>query len=358
MTSSTSTAIPIPRNASGFSPHLGARSPSSSSVSSYRSHPYSRQTSQNLNQAMGTGKSSPREVDRDALPRIQLPPPNSRDRIRIDTTPSGSYPKLSALNLHSPQDRLSEFSTPTYSSSAFQLQSIFALSGSGTAGPSSSKHGDERTKVSLRSPPIQEPLRTSPQVRPGMGPLRPSYTGEQQHAKASLPQQPPSSKHLASPWNKERDLDRFYDREYSSQRDLIRDRSRDGSDLESPHSSYVRDSPHSLPARHTIQHPPPQSSHQVRPQHPLDTPELSSEPPSPPLRALPSGYTTSPRQHPYFSSRVPRFVDGRARSHSATATVPGRAAPSPVSGSGSQNPGTAGQNRRLAHLMSEQKRRE
>ncbi|KAK1922990.1 hypothetical protein DB88DRAFT_511561 [Papiliotrema laurentii] len=109
------------------------------------------------------------------------------------------------------------------------------------------------------------------------------------------------------------------------------------------------------PSRHQQYHEPPQHAFQPPPSHHLHrrhSPQEYREPPSPPLRTLPPEYHAQRASaHPSFYHPQGYFdINDRSRSLSSVSIRDRRPEPVDVN--------APGQNRRLAHLMSEQKRRE
>jgi len=233
----TTIPLPIPAPSNAYNP---SRSPSSSSLSPYRSHPYSRQPPE-------------------SLPRIHLPAPNSRAPLNVGI-PDPS-PPISNLALNSPpwrtepQPRLHR----TLSSSARGL----TLPPLHTISPGAS---------TMAPPPLTSPSSSFERGYPQpSSSLRPSYAGYE-------PQPPQAG---PSRWR------------------------------EDPYASEAR---------------------------------------SPSLRALPVSRSFSPERYPLYFPPV--TATGRSTNQSTTSRRSEEAEMTREIGSGT------GQNRRVAHLMSEQKRRE
>jgi hypothetical protein len=132
----------------------------------------------------------------------------------------------------------------------------------------------------------------------------------------------------------------------------------------SPRFAYARPTSPHLPAAHSLR---PSYSSQSRP---LDRREIHDYPPvkresSPPLRSIynyeSSGYPPSGHYHQASDGRGPAYHQGQQQPHPASFTNRGPHHPSyadPSRRQEEQRPAGPGQSRRLAHLMSEQKRRE
>lgn len=294
--------------------HPTARSPSGSSLSSLRSHPY-----------QSTRVPSPlerRERERDPLreyPRIQLPMPGSSSSYKYAQEPSGSVPPMSSLAIqHSDRGEVQRRQSPVSSSRGLHLPPLHSLAQPGNSPPHHSirdrPHSAGRSsRIPMRSPsPVPHGGRRSPNQYA----LRPSYTYEQY---------PTPTGH--SPYEEARH------RRLSDQ--------------------YIPPPPQ--PSRHQQYHEPPQHAFQPPPSHHLHrrhSPQEYREPPSPPLRTLPPEYHAQRASaHPSFYHPQGYFdINDRSRSLSSVSIRDRRPEPVDVN--------APGQNRRLAHLMSEQKRRE
>ena len=299
-------SIPIPSHSSSctsstcspsFSSqyHSPARSlPSSSSLTAFRSHPYTRPSISN-----------PSPTERESnMHRIHLPPPNSSAPLNIIM----QHPEASsATNCAAPLSSLAPHSPParqlrrTDSNRGIQFPPLHTLSGASPPGKHSpSSMGPPAVSGQSTSPGSSG--RTSPTGPAYPPPLRPSYAAAYEHY---------HHVRRSPPWRDE------------------------------PESPYT---PHS--------HREPMAAR--------DHSEYA-DPISPPLRALPSDFRPPPSQphHSYYPATAhPHYTgghhEGRSRSHSSASLRGGARDDEPSQGI----TGGVGHNRRLAHLMSEQKRRE
>lgn len=304
-------SIPIPPHSHSYgaerSPDSGRSlvSPSSRSpqpsLSSYRSHPYPRRHS------VSTQAASTHED-----PRIYLPPPNSaaplqvlhehrdRDRDRDHEQRSPHDARDRDREWHDRRPSLGRAHSDRYGDRGFQLPSFATFSASSSAGP--------LTPTGNMGPPSSLPTTSpggsraaSPKMYP-LGGLRPSYSYE------------PGTNGSGSRQNL-------------------------SVSTNGPTSSYRND----------------------------PSPSRYNERTSPPLKPVGNGYGSDqympPRQsrsHVNLSAQH----SGRARSHSAASALSNYSGGQEGDWAGPQTPqpqpsnGGGGQNRRVAHLLSEQKRRE
>jgi hypothetical protein len=312
---------------------FSARSPSDSSLSSHRSHPYPRRPSASMPL---NDRDSARDRD---LPRIHLPYPGSSGAPPTPST--GNVPPLSTLALDGSRDRATVPRTHTSNGGGMgrglNLPPLHSLSSNSPPGhhqpypydrsPSDGfprTHSPQLPHSSHGPPPTGRGSRGSPNLRPSYhydAYPTPSHTSPIEH-EPSLRHYPP------------------------------------------PPDPYGRPSAHhsSLPPPSAAAHHP-SNREAYRRTSPQDYPE----PPSPPLRAVQHDYLphaahshshrpSSQSHHPYHQPHPGYYPPaegyphahvrlGRSRSHSNSRMV-------------DEAPAGPGQNRRIAHLMSEQKRRE
>lgn len=335
-------SIPIPQHQHSYpseSKNLSpssARSPSSSSLSSYRSHPYYQS-----GRRASIPQSSSIESTSNLSNRIQLPPPNSLAPLKVgmhERSPAHEMLPLSNLGLGSPSNpphQISGHPGPRRTPSGLSLPPLHTLtapmSGRISPGIPNSLH----TPTSMGPPSLNRPESPSGSGRNSprsfsTGTLRPSYaydssTGPTAHIVSPVTASSPQ-------WRQEY----FFQSGRNSRAPRV----------VSPPTAHTE---HSPPLR-SIHHAPPRA---VGPS--AYSPEKYYGDPSygqgiePPYR--PTG-----TRHPPHS--VAAGAVGRARSDSAPST---RRSGAPDEGEGmpgAREGGGQGQNRRLAHLMSEQKRRE
>jgi hypothetical protein len=323
MTSSSSsfhTVIPI----------TTTRSPSGSSLSSHRSHPYSRRPSFPNAPSPQDFQPSSRPSTRD-LPKIQLPPPGSSTSLKFESDERNVAP-LSNLVIQSPSDRPPVHrSTSMSSNRSIQLPPLHAISGS-----SSMPQYSPGTAHSHGTRPPSPSMSTEPS--PNMYPLRPSYS----YGQYSPPEH--------SPMERTRPVDHY-----------ARAASRHPQDVhayEYDHHSAPAGriaAPVGGPARQTQYDPYTEQERAVHSSHRRVSPTKYHEAPASPLRSVPPELRGPGPIHDgrYYSSG--RYDDDPMRSRSQSYSSVS------MRGATDMNPpgdGNSGQNRRLAHLMSEQKRRE
>ncbi|KAK8850433.1 hypothetical protein IAR55_004351 [Kwoniella newhampshirensis] len=334
------------------SPASVGRSPPSLSSSSYRTHPYSRQMAQPASKA-----SKP-----ETLPRIHLPPPNI----------GGSMKYSPSSDSHSPRDR--EFpsltSLETWRSRVGERRpSISRLPSGGKIGsgislpPLHSMTGGSAISPNLPPaipssnmppPSLESSAGSSSRASPRFGPPTVISSNSAHSGTAVAPNLRPSYgfEHRPSRRSPSAGAGSRYP-EYSEserRREFERERER-GQAYEAVQHSRG----------HTYAHHAHSHSHSHS-QGPYDMP-------SPPLRALPpsslplvlGSYMAGGYRGPGGHS-VPNLTRPRSQSSTSGLSRPGAGTSASEEGPegmvGREMPPTPGQSRRLAHLMSEQKRRE
>ncbi|WWC65148.1 uncharacterized protein I303_107762 [Kwoniella dejecticola CBS 10117] len=334
-----------------------------------RSHPYPRRTSSTSQPEKERERERDRE--RENQPRIHLPPPTSMGSFKFSESSTShqlspierEFPSLSTGKSEStwrgtisdrPQVQRIPPGGSAGKSGGISLPPLHAISGSPTLPPPSlGMSGIQSHPIDASSSGPSgrgSPRVYPPNIRPGYNPYESlhsqrgspgtgqsqlrerererEYEFEQQAAKNRQPQPPSERYHAPS-------REEFYDMHQRS------------STVPMPNH------PSAMPPIHHQQQP---QNHNHHSQHPHHHAAHTYDMPSPPLRALPPSSMPPTGYGPPYGHRGGASL-ARSRSHS---TASGFARPGGMEvddGPGSVAP-TPGQSRRLAHLMSEQKRRE
>ncbi|WRT70587.1 uncharacterized protein IL334_007585 [Kwoniella shivajii] len=360
----------------GESPSSGRSPTISSSYSHNRSHPY---PPRRLSSNSQPERERERERERDVtLPRIHLPPPNSLGSLKFpERDRENNYQhQLSPLEREFPLSIQSQNESSSASASSWRnpsgsdrpvinripsegsigksggisLPPLHSISGSPILAPPSSSLSMSIGSNNHMPPPNFDSSsssgRASPRGYSSTNISRQNYGPYDTH-RSSQRRSPGASTNAGSSKLRDHEI-------RQSQSRHLREPSRE----ELFHSSSRRGSlPHS-----TVPLPNHSSSHryQNQNQHQHQHHSHAYEIPSPPLRALPP---SSMPPVSYVSSYGHRSAQGsgsslaRSRSHSATSGFSRHGMDIDESGASEIAP-TPGQSRRLAHLMSEQKRRE
>ncbi|WVW80971.1 hypothetical protein I302_102962 [Kwoniella bestiolae CBS 10118] len=344
------------RETRGESPSSG-RSPTISH-SYTRSHPYSRRTSSTSQPE----REQERDREREPLPRIHLPPPNSIAPLKFSSSENSSH-QLSPIEREFPSLSTSQHDSSSWRGS--DRPQVHRIPSGGSLGKSSGISLPPLQSISgspTLPPPPPQPLsmpppssldsssgstaRESPRMYPPNLRERATYNPyETAHQQRRSPS--------AGPSKLRGERERVYDHQHQHQlQNRQMDQYQPHDDMYEPHRRPSSSAPHigstvPLPNDHPSSLPP------HRPYHPQGY-DISS----PPLRALPPSSMPPMAYVPPYGHRGGGVNLARSRSQSATAGYP---RPGPLEG-GDESAGgvapTPGQTRRLAHLMSEQKRRE
>ncbi|ORX41133.1 hypothetical protein BD324DRAFT_43755 [Kockovaella imperatae] len=344
-----------------------SRSPSTSAMSTHRTNPYLRPSStistRRQRSQSPLAKSTPQKDDRhrDTLAPIQpIPQDHTRASHQESRDPKRgmSIPPMSSLALRTPSTTSPD---PEQGREKYNpgrgttLPALFTMSSTGLHESPKSMHAT-RSPVASES---AEKIHASPR---GYAQLRPSFTtfdssdrlpqthGEIQPGRhASDPVPPPPNQQInpyarfSPPWTRDPERERMFNRD----RDWERAR-RGEYDYGTPRSPYGpyhdRYGGRAYEPRMAHAH----LGHGHPPGHPMDA---VSEPASPPLRALPSDYPAG--AHPYYPERMVTRNKGHSSGNTSS-----RSASAQIGAQDQQGSAANGQNRRIAHLMSEQKRRE
>ena len=364
-----------------YSPRVSVtRSPSASSPAGHRTSPYQRPIATLPKQHSRSPLPGPVDEarSRDPLPRISLPS-NPRSSLAMGSLTSTrpeddpergvSIPPMSSLGLQtpatiSPERDHGRKESPYNPGRGTTLPALSTMEDKVKPSESPAKTGLKRSRSpppgeSDHTPRLHPDLdRTSPRGYP-ISQLRPSFApydsverlpqthnelrnGSRHISESSLSAQHPYSR-LSPPWTRDPERERMIAREREREYERARRAELEYRTPQSPH-------PHSYYDRYRRGY---EGHGALGHGHPHGYSEPLSEPSSPPLRALPPDYhaTAPPPHHAYYQDRL---ASGRNRSHSAaTAPTRGHAA---ADAHAALN--ATGQNRRIAHLMSEQKRRE
>ncbi|WWC98700.1 hypothetical protein V866_005593 [Kwoniella sp. B9012] len=348
------------------SPSSGRSPPISHSYT--RSHPYPRRTSSTSQPE----RERERERDREQLPRIHLPPPNSIASLKFSerndqlSPIEREFPSLSTSNQHESSWRNGSSDRPQLhripsggsvgKSAGISLPPLHSISRSPTLPPSLSMPPPPPSldaSSSAGSTARGSPRMYPPNIRAGYNPYE---TAHQQRRSPSAGGGPPP---------------KLREREYEHQAVSTVGQSRRSS-REDLYEQHRRPSITHIQTTVALpNHPPNHPHHHPHNQHhPSSVPIHGYDIPSPPLRALPPSSMPALAYPPPYGHRNGGGGDGsailaRSRSHSSTSGF-SRGGPVGMEADDSMGMGvgvggvapTAGQTRRLAHLMSEQKRRE